>query len=173
MTARYLAPRLVEPSDEVQGFRCRSAEQTDWLRHHGRQAQATGTASVHVVTESESDVVVAYYGWSMASLHPTDAPERWAKGGGRYPQPVALLVRLGVDERHEGRGLGAALLGDVLVRTLRLTTEIGCRGLIVHAEDADAAAFYRHLVPEFEPSPTDELHLVLLGKDLRRTLVED
>jgi hypothetical protein len=26
-------------------------------------------------------------------------------------------------------------------------------------------------VPEFEPSPTDELHLVLLMKDIRRTLL--
>lgn len=30
--------------------------------------------------------------------------------------------------------------------------------------------FSRHLVDEFEPSPTDELHLVLLLKDVRRTL---
>ena len=32
------------------------------------------------------------------------------------------------------------------------------------------AGFYRHLVPEFETSPTDDLHLVLLMKDIRRTL---
>ena len=25
------------------------------------------------------------------------------RGAGRYPQPVALLARLGVDERHEAR----------------------------------------------------------------------
>ena len=31
-------------------------------------------------------------------------------------------------------------------------------------------AVYRHLVPEFELSPTDDLHLVLLMKDVRRTL---
>jgi hypothetical protein len=30
--------------------------------------------------------------------------------------------------------------------------------------------FYRHLVPEFEQSPTDPLHLVLLIEDIRRTL---
>jgi hypothetical protein len=34
----------------------------------------------------------------------------------------------------------------------------------------DARAFYTWLIPEFEPSPTDELHLVLTAKDLRATL---
>jgi GNAT superfamily N-acetyltransferase len=93
------------------------------------------------------------------------------KGAGRYPQPVALLARLGVDVDHEGKGLGAALLQDVFARLVELSVEIGCRGLLVHAESAEARTFYLHLVPEFEPSPTDELHLVLLMKDIRRTLL--
>ena len=50
------------------------------------------------------------------------------------------------------------------------TEEIGCRALLIHAEDDEARSFYEHLVPELEPSPTDPLHLVLLLKDLRRTL---
>jgi hypothetical protein len=41
---------------------------------------------------------------------------------------------------------------------------------LVHSESEEARAFYLHLVPEFEPSPTDSLHLVLLMKDIRRTL---
>lgn len=46
-----------------------------------------------------------------------------------------------------------------------------CRGLLVHAESDDAQAVYVHLVPEFEPSPTDDMHLVLLVKDVRKTLL--
>lgn len=37
--------------------------------------------------------------------------------------------------------------------------------LLVHAEAAEAGDFYMHLVPEFEPSLTDELHLFLLMKE--------
>ena len=66
--------------------------------------------------------------------------------------------------------MGAALLQDVFARLVELSADIGCRGLLVHAESAEARAFYLHLVPEFEPSPTDPLHLVLLMKDIRRTL---
>jgi hypothetical protein len=106
----------------------------------------------------------------MASVTIADAPARLRKGAGRYPQPVALLARLAVSIEHEGRGLGAGLLADVIARTAELGTTIGCRGLLVHAESAEARDFYRHLVPEFEVSPTDELHLVLLMKDIIRTL---
>ena len=87
---------MLEAGDVVDDFECRSTEQTEWLRHHARQAHTAGTAKVLVVTPAGSDVVVAYYAWSMASISIEDAPTRVRKGAGRYPQPVALLARLGV-----------------------------------------------------------------------------
>lgn len=170
MTASYCRPEPLGDDHIVDAFECRSSEQTLWLQRNARQSSSVGTTRVFVVTEVGSPVVVAYYGWCMAHLEVTQAPARLRKGGGRYPQPVALLARLGVDVRHEGRGLGAGLLQDVVLRTLVLSAEIGCRTLLVHAESQRARDFYRHLVPEFDDSPTDPLHLVLLTKDIRRTL---
>jgi GNAT superfamily N-acetyltransferase len=129
-----------------------------------------GTTRVLVVTSADSDIVVAYYAWCMASVSLADAPPRVRKGAGRYPQPVALLARLGVDAGHEGHGLGAGMLRDVILRTVALGEEIGCRGLLVHAETIEARDFYLHLVPELATSPTDQMHLYLLMKDIRRTL---
>jgi GNAT superfamily N-acetyltransferase len=170
VSRRYLGPRPLDADHGLDDFSCRSAEQTEWLRRHARQAHSSGTARVLAVTEAESTGVVAYYGWSMASIALTDAPARMRRGVGRYPQPVALLARLGVSVDHEGRGLGAALLRDAITRTAELGMRIGCRGLLVHAESPQARDFYLHLVPEFEPSPTDDFHLVLLRKDIHRTL---
>lgn len=129
-----------------------------------------GTTKAFVVTEYDNHCVVAYYAWCMAQVHPESVPRRVRKGAGRYPQPVALLARLGVDMNHERAGLAAGMLQDVFARLTELSDDIGCRGLLVHAESTAARNFYTHLVPEFEPSPTDELHLVLLMKDIRRTL---
>lgn len=171
MTSHYLPPEPLGARHLTQGFRCRSAEQTAWLQRHAVQSTASGTTRVFVVTRPADDEVVAYYAWCMAQLDIAAAPQRARKGAGRYPQPVALLARLGVDERHEGRGLGAALLVDVISRLLGLASNIGCRGLLIHAETNEARAFYIHLVPELETSPTDELHLVLLLKDASRTLL--
>ena len=170
MTGQYLLPELLARQHGLDSFECRSQEQTEWLQRHGRQASAGGLSKVLVVAEAGTGRVAAYYAWSMASIRVEDAPERLVKGAGRYPQPVALLARLGVATTDEGNGLGAALVQDVIKRALEVSATIGCRGLLVHAESEEAKSFYLHLVPEFEQSPTDKLHLVLLMKDIRRTL---
>ncbi|MCP4957924.1 MAG: GNAT family N-acetyltransferase [Actinomycetia bacterium] len=170
MTPQYLRPRLLETNDALDTFECGSAEQTAWLQRHARQANATGTAKVLVVTEIDSPEVIAYYAWAMANITVEDTPARMRKGAGRYPQPVAPLARLGVDLAHERQGLGAALLKDAITRSAELGATIGCRGLLVHAETDTARDFYLHLIPEFEHSPTDPLHLVLMMKDIHHTL---
>jgi GNAT superfamily N-acetyltransferase len=153
--SRYQPSELLAARHQLVGFHCRSVEQTTWLVEVAKQAHGTGTTRVFVVTEVDQPRVVAYYAWCMASV---------------AIQPIALLARLGVDERHEGQGLGAALLLDVITRVASLCDAIGCRGLLVHAESEQARSFYEHLIPEFERSPTDPLHLLLLLKDIRRTL---
>ena len=171
MTSLYRPPRLLTVTDSVEKFSCTSTEQTQWLRRHAMQSASSSTTRVFVVTRKGESTVVAYYAWCMAQLELSAAPDRLKKGAGRYPQPVALLARLGVDTRHEGKGLGAALLVDAVTRLLTISDDIGCRGLLIHAESAVARDFYLHLIPELEQSPTDELHLVLLLKDARRTLL--
>lgn len=166
----YLPPHLISSGHEVDDFRCRSTEQSIWIQRHAKQSAAANITKVLVVTEADSNQVVAYYAWRMAQIDLADAPRRLTTGSGNYPQPVALLARLGVDERHEGRGLGAGLLRDAITRLLLAGEAIGCRGLLIHAESEDARNFYLHLVPDLETSPTDRLHLVLLLKDARHTL---
>ena len=168
----YRSPVPLGPRHELDGFTCASAEQSAWLTDHARQSMAMNSTRVLVVTPVGSEEVVAYYAWTMAQLALVDAPVRLRAGAGRYPQPVALLARLAVHRAHESRGLGAALLRDVVARTMAISDRIGCRGLLVHCESDSARSFSRHHVPEFEPSPTDDLHLVLLLKDIRRTLRE-
>lgn len=167
---RYQPPVLLAARHKLGGFRCRSQEQSHWLVRMARQAHGSGTTRVFVVTDEDQRTVVAYYAWCMASVVVGHLPQRLRLGAGRYPQPVALLARLGVDERHEGQGLGAALLADVISRVASLSDAIGCRALLVHAESEDARNFYEHLIPEWERSPTDPMHLLLLLKDIRRSL---
>ncbi|MGH3502287.1 MAG: hypothetical protein ACRDQA_15580 [Nocardioidaceae bacterium] len=173
MSRPYRLPELLAAHHDLTDFRCHSSEQTEWLHRYAHQSASTGTTRVFVVTEHGSQQVIAYYAWCMAHIHAEAAPARLRRGAGRYPQPMALLARLGVDVDHEGGGLGAGLLQDVLARIVELSDDIGCRGLLVHAESLDARNFYLHLVPEFEQSPTDDLHLVLLMKDIRRSLRPD
>jgi predicted N-acetyltransferase YhbS len=79
------------------------------------------------------------------------------------PLPAVLLARLAVDAAYQGRGLGAALLKHFVEKSLEVAELTGVRVMLVHAKDAAAAAFYSYF--EFEPSPIDELTMMLLVKD--------
>lgn len=79
-----------------------------------------------------------------------------------------VLARLAVDEREQRRGLGKALLKDAILRTLQAAEIAGLRALIVHAKDAAAREFYVRF--GFELSPLDDLHLMLLLKDMKESV---
>jgi hypothetical protein len=131
-------PRLIDSSDVVDEFTCRSREQTNWLRRHGLQPTLVGTTKVFVITPHGGNSEVAYYAWRMAQLDIAATPARLRKGAGHHTQPVALLARLGVDLNYEGRGLGAGLLVDAITRLVTIGDDIDCRGLLIHTEDYEA-----------------------------------
>lgn len=167
--SRYGPLERLTPEHDTGEFVCGSDAQTNWLWRHALPAQAAETAAVYVVCMAGSRRVVAYFALAAGSVEPSDAPVRVTRGTGRYPIPVILLARLGVDVSEQGQGLGRALLKHVLLRTSQAADTIGARALLIHAESHAARAFYQHLA-EFEPSPTDALHLFLLMKNLRATI---
>ncbi|MGQ0568597.1 MAG: GNAT family N-acetyltransferase [Armatimonadota bacterium] len=157
----------VEPltaAHDTSDFDCGKPELTDWLRRYALVNHRARTARVFVVHRGRR--VVGYYALAASSVERQEAPERVRKGLARHPIPVILLARLAVDQREQGKSLGAALLKDALTRAASAADEIGARAVLVHAKDEEARAFYERF--DFEPSPTDPLHLFLLTKDLTR-----
>jgi predicted N-acetyltransferase YhbS len=97
-----------------------------------------------------------------------DAPQRLTKGLARHPVPIMLLARLAIATTWQGKGLGAGLLKDAMLRTLQAAEIAGIRAFAVHAKDDVAKAFYEHF--DFDPSPSDPYHLFRLLKDIRALL---
>src|SRR3954468_8262098 len=61
----------------------------------------------------------------------------------RHPVlPAALIGRLAVDRRWQGKQLGAALLFDAIARAVRADAAVFA--LLVDAKEDAAARFYRH-----------------------------
>jgi GNAT superfamily N-acetyltransferase len=160
----------VEPlsgTHDLSGFDCGAHESLNlWLRKYALQNQANDSARTYVV--HRANVVVGYYSISAGSIAREGATARSAQGLARHPIPIALLGRLAVHREEQGVGLGAALLKDALIRIEHAADILGIRAVLVHAIDREAKAFYERF--EFEPCPGDELHLMLLLKDLRRAL---
>jgi hypothetical protein len=167
---RDLTPiRKLAGDDEVQSFDCGQVDLNEWLSRYAYPNQRSGMATVFVTAQRSTRQVVGYYALATGGVEHAEAPARVAKGVPRHPIPVILLTRLAVDVSMQGYKLGAALLRDALVRVSAAADEVGVRALLIHAKDEEARAFYLRQA-EFEPSPTDPLHLFLLIKDLRKAL---
>lgn len=168
--SRYAPIEPLTSEHDRSTFDCGSPDQTTWLRDHAIQAQQADTARVFVVSRQGDQHIVGYYALSAGSVEPASASARLSAGAGRYPVPVVVLTRLGVDVSEQGRGLGTALVRDALIQVAAVATKVGVRALLIHAESDEAAAFYHRLDPAFAPLPGHRLHLVLLMKDLRKAI---
>jgi GNAT superfamily N-acetyltransferase len=122
-------------------------------------------ASQTYVGLADHDAIVGFYTLAVGEVRYEGAPERLKKGLARHPVPVMLLARLGVDKAWQGKGIGAGLLRDAILRTLQVADIAGVRALVVHAKNEAARSFYERF--DFQPSYTDPLHLFALVKDLK------
>ena len=138
----------------------------EWLRQYALTNQRADAAQTYVVTHAGR--LAGYYALAAGSVRPAEAPPRVAKGLARHPIPVVILARLAIDRRFQGRGLGALLLHDALIRAEAGAQIIGARALLVNAKDETARAFYERF--DFEPSPIDPFQLFLPMKDIRAAL---
>ena len=158
----YKGPRLLTAADDLGKFDCGEPSLNGFLRERALTNNASGASRTFVATMD--DQVVGYYALSTGSVERAEAPKRMQRN--QPPAvPVILLGRLAVDENHKGLGLGSSLLRDAILRVVRTAEDVGVRAMLVHALHEEARNFYLHF--DFEPSPTDELHLFLLMNDAR------
>lgn len=158
---------LLTKLHDLNQFDCGTHESLNlWLKKYALQNQANESARTYVVHRSQ--VVVGYYSIAAGSIAKASATSRAAQGLANHPIPISLLGRLAVHKAEQGTGLGKALLKDALVRMERAADILGIRAVLVHAIDEQARTFYAKF--DFEPCPDDELHLMLLMKDLRKQL---
>jgi predicted N-acetyltransferase YhbS len=158
------SPVPLDATHDASAFDCGVVALNDFLKKYALQNQSART---YVVTRGGR--VVGYYTLAAGSVRREETPARVAKGLAAHPVPVILLARLAVDIGERGKGVGAGLLKDALLRAVQAADIVGCRAVLVHAKDKEAQAFYQRF--GFEPSPVDELHLYSLMKDIKASLV--
>lgn len=146
----------------LESFDCGKENLNRFLKLQAWNNQQANSAQTYVLAKDLR--VLGYYSLAAGSITHDEATARVKKGLARHPVPVILLARLAVDTSLQGKGIGAALLKDALLRTAHAANTIGARALLVHAKDDTAKAFYQHFT--FDESPSDPYHLLLIMKDL-------
>lgn len=151
---------------EVETFDCGREALNRFLLRFALQNQQAGASQTYVALSD--DLILGYYTLVVGQVEYDDAPQRLTKGLARYPVPIMLLARLAVTIPWQGKGLGAGLLKDAMLRTLQAAEIAGIRAFGVQAKDDEAKAFYERF--DFESSPSDSYHLFRLLKDIRALL---
>jgi len=162
--AGLASPVPIDSSHDTTAFACGRDVLDAWLAANALKSEGQ-TARTYVVCEGAA--VVAYYCLSTGSVVRAAAPGKIRRNV-PDPVPVMIIGRLAVSLPYHGRGVGGAMLRDAFRRILRASEIVGCRAVVVHAIDREAAEFYsRYGFSEF---PGGSLTMYLSLETLRRAL---
>lgn len=148
-------------------FSCGKADLDTWLITQAGQQERNNNTRTFLAVAADSTRVVGYYSTTTYRLDLDEAAVAFGVGKRRYPVPAVLLARLAVDDAWKGRGLGQRLLVHALRSIAGASLSIGFEVVVVHAIDAEAAAFYARF--GFIPFADHDLHLFLPVTSVRAT----
>lgn len=137
------APGLLTEAHDGSLFKSGEPTLDDWLRDRAWNNMQVAASRTYVVCPSGLKQIVGYFALSMGQILARDVT-----GSMRRNMPPAIpavtLGRLAIDLAWQGRGLGRAMLADVIGRALRASAEVSARLVMVHAISPAAEAFYLH-----------------------------
>lgn len=166
--SKPLSPVLLTKEHERKNFDCGVLVLNEYLQKYALQNQKKRSSSTYVSTVENQ--IVGYYSLAYGHVKPEEAPQNVSTGLPRYPIPVLLLARLAVDKTYHGKGLGASLLRDALLRALPAAEIAALRSVVVHAKDDSAKRFYERF--GFTSSPVNPYHLFMVLDDIKASILQ-
>lgn len=133
--------RRLAPSDDRAVFRSGNVELDRFFERYAGQNQFRHHIGTTYVAVEADGAILGFATVAPSEIMTARLPKKTAKSLPAYPVPVLRLARLAVDEKARGRGIGNALLRDVLVLAQHMSVNLGCFGVVVDAKP-EAVAFY-------------------------------
>jgi GNAT superfamily N-acetyltransferase len=166
---RFAPPERLTAEHDTSAF-CNGQHPSldDWLRNRTLPSEGRSARTYVICDATERSSVIGYYAISTAMEQRIVLPNAKVRRGMPEQVPLLLIGRLAIDERHQGKGLGTALLSDALRRCLAAADIVGARAVVAHAIDDDALRFYRR--HGFLSSPLRERLVVLPFETIRHAL---
>jgi GNAT superfamily N-acetyltransferase len=159
------APEPLAPNHNLDAFDSGITALDDWLKRRARPNEAEGASRTFVTCSGHR--VVGYYSLAAGAVLRSGAMPK-VRRNMPDPVPVVLLGRLAVDRAWRGKGHGADLLRDAILRTITAAESIGVRAILVHAISEQAKTFYeKH---GFRSSPAEPMTLMITIEEAQRML---
>jgi GNAT superfamily N-acetyltransferase len=137
----YRKPVCLGPEHDLRDFDCGKPVMDAFLKDMARHNQEQGFTRTFVIADKDF-TVVGYHSLCAGMIARHHVPRSIKAHQAPVEIPVALIVRLAVDRRHQGQGLGAALLRNALQSVVTAAESVAFRAVAVHALDDGAAEFY-------------------------------
>jgi GNAT superfamily N-acetyltransferase len=136
-------PALLTEAHDASSFSSGEPALDDWLRQRAWDNLQAAASRTYVVCPAGTRQIIGYYALSMGQILGREVIGSMRRN---MPNviPAVVLGRLAIDLAWQGKGLGRAMLADVLSRSLRASAEVSARLVIVHAISPAAEAFYHH-----------------------------
>ena len=147
-------------------FSCGVPQIDNYLKMTANKANKADVVRVWVVVD-EADRIIGFYGINMHAVDAVDMPDAYRKRALRHGLlPAAFISMIGVDEGHQGKGLGKALLADALSRIVRVSGDIAACVIMIDVFNdgnpdmvARRKAYYETF--GFTPLPDQPLRLLM------------
>jgi GNAT superfamily N-acetyltransferase len=136
-------PALLTEAHDGSSFNSGEPALDDWLRQRAWDNLQAAASRTYVVCPAGTRQIIGYYALSMGQILGREVIGSMRRN---MPNviPAVVLGRLAIDLPWQGKGVGRAMLADVLSRSLRASAEVSARLVIVHAISPAAEAFYLH-----------------------------
>ena len=149
-------PETLSSAHDLSSFDSGEPVLDDWLRRRAVHNEASGASRTYVVCAGQK--VVGYYSLAVGALAHAQAPGR-VRRNMPDPVPAMILGRLAIDKEYQGVGIGAGLLRDAVLRTIRAADIAGIKVILVHAISEAAKRFYEKY--GFIASPVDPMTVMI------------
>ncbi len=115
----------------------------DWLQRRALSNLESGASRTYVICPKGLQNVNGFFSLSMGQILASEVVGSMRRN---MPNkiPAVVLGRLAIDVSWQGKGVGRALLSEVMRRSLRASEEVSARLVIVHAISPAAENFYKH-----------------------------
>ena len=158
-------PTPIGHGHDLSDFESGEPSLDEWLKKRALKNHASGASRCFVLCAGVS--VVGYYSLAASSVLAGATTGR-VRRNMPNPVPVVLIGRLAIDRTWQGKGLGADLLRDAVLRVVAAGDTIGIRAILVHAISPEAKTF--HEKQGFRASPVEPMTLMITTADARRML---
>lgn len=141
--------RPLRADDDRSGFESGDEALDRFFRHYAGQNQFRLSLGVTYIA-LEDDRIVGFVTVAARHVSAEDLPEKDRKKLPQYPLPALGLVRLAVERSYQSKGLGSRLLAFALELAVKMSTDVGCTGVLVDAKPGAIAFYSRHGFEEIE-----------------------